>query len=86
MGLPGLYSGLGSCVGGHGALSGSGIGGDNGSLVSMCKYLQREDSAAGALRHQRNKTTVGRIVPPYRSLDSKYGCSIFRGWSLLHSV
>jgi hypothetical protein len=64
IGLPGFSVGGWGSVGGRGALSGSGVRGVNGSLLSCVNTVQKEDSAAVALRHQRNKR-LGRIVPPH---------------------
>jgi hypothetical protein len=56
IGLPGFSAGGWWCVGGRGALSGSGIQGVNGSPFVMCKTVfKNRDSAAVVLRHQRNK-------------------------------
>jgi hypothetical protein len=73
IGLAGFFGGW-WCVGGRGALSGSGVRGVNGSLVVMSKYSPKKKiwRSRGAAPSEE-QTTVGRVVPPRScSLETIY--------------
>jgi hypothetical protein len=88
IGLPDWSADGCSCVGGRGALSRLGVRGVSDSLVVICKHHPKRRWRSGGAAPSKEQTTVGRVVPrtSFSSLEASYSPSIFRGWSLLHSV
>ena len=88
IGLPGFSAGGWWCVGGRGALSGSGVQGVSGSPFVMCKIVfNNRNSAAGGAAPSEEQTTMGRVVPPHSySLNRFYNPCVSGNCSLVHRM